>query len=89
MHSPVRGTYSGVLIYMCKHEENEKKHGPQVGDIFELLGRDTVYTSPGFVSWKQSLEGEFVSSDVSLNFREKTYRVVSLFCSVFHSFNKN
>ena len=73
-----------------KQKHNNKKHDPQVGDIFEFLGRDTVNTSPILVSWKQSLEGEFLSDDVSLNFRENTYlSFVSLFCSVFHSRNKN
>ena len=56
---------------MCKHEENEKinknkhkhnnkKHDPQVGNFFEFLGR--VYTGPVLLSWKESLEGEFVSN---------------------------
>ena len=35
MHSPVKGTYSGVLIYMCKHEENEF--------VFEFLGRNALF----------------------------------------------
>ena len=63
--------------------KTKQKHDPPVGDIFEFLGRDTVYTSQVLVSWKQSLEGEFVSDDVSLNYRENTYLVVSHFCSFF------
>ena len=66
-----------------KHKHGHKKHDPQVGGIFEFLARDTVYTSPVLVSWKQSLEGEFISNDVFINFRENTYLVVPLFCSVF------
>ena len=42
-----------------KHEYSNKKHDPQVGNFFEFLGR--VYASPVILSWKESLEGGFVS----------------------------
>ena len=37
-----------------KTHTHNKKHDPQVGDISEFLGRDTVYTSHVLVSWKQT-----------------------------------
>ena len=59
MHSPVKGHTAGFR-FICqsmkkmkkqnKKNNNKntttKKHDPPFGDIFEFLGRDTVYTSP-------------------------------------------
>ena len=43
-----------------KYKRNNKKHDPQVGNFFDFL--DRVFTSPVILSWKESLEGEFVSN---------------------------
>ena len=53
MHSPVKGIYIGVQIYMCKHEEmkkqqtnNQRTNGPVNAHLISGPSISTKHTKP-------------------------------------------